>query len=185
MRLKKKKNKNIRTRKAPFYVLAEKLMENLRILNEVKECPDCKTLIEENMKICPKCGNEFKDRLTYEENMEYIRGYIQDKIYTQNEIIHELDNKLTKYEKIIEENELLDLFGLKKQLEPIHNTKWKEFSIWEFPRGRPPSFSTKTLIDKINQQQSIINKFKELIKIIRANNLEEFFLDIPEVHLPR
>ena len=98
-----RKNKNIRSRsrKAPFYVLAEKLMENIRILNEIKVCPDCKTVIEENMKICPKCGNEIKNKLTYEENMDYIRKYLIDVRYTGSVEIHELKQEIKKLREII------------------------------------------------------------------------------------
>lgn len=182
MRSKKKKNKNIRTRKAPFFVLAEKLMENLKILNEIKECPDCKTIIEENMKICPKCGNHIENKLTYEENMDYIRAYIQDKIYTQNEIIQKLSKKLSRYEKIIEENELEDLFGIKREqdsmffspaLTEVHESTFPWPTGWPSQprdyrvirvddlRSRPPlNALVKDLQEKINKQQSLINKLR-------------------------
>jgi len=96
-----------RSRKAPFYVLADKLLENIRILNEIKECPDCKTIIEEKMKICPKCGNEIKNKITYEENLDYIRAYIQDVRYTGSVEIYGLKQDLKKLKEIIRNQNIL------------------------------------------------------------------------------
>jgi len=103
-----RKNKKIdrKKRKAPFFVLAEKLMENLRILNKIKDCPNCKTVIEENMKICPKCGNDIKNKLTYDENMDYIRKYLIDVRYTGSVIIHEKKQEIKKLREIIRDQNL-------------------------------------------------------------------------------
>jgi len=109
----KKNRKNIQ-RKPAFVIFAEKLMGNLKILNEINECPNCKSAIENNEKICPKCGTELKTK-TIKENMDYIRSYLQDVSYTQNETIQELVNEIKRFKKIIEENELEDLFGIKKK----------------------------------------------------------------------
>lgn len=86
------KKRNIKKRviqKAPSFIMAEKLIENLAILNQYSECPNCKKEIKKNHTICEKCGQELENILTYEENLDHIRDYLHDKIYTQTEIIHE------------------------------------------------------------------------------------------------
>jgi len=93
-------------RKAPFYTFAEKLLENLKILNEVTECPNCKNKIKEDMNICSKCGIEIQNKLTYEENLDYIRAYINDVRYTQNLIIEELKQDLGRLQEIIRDLKL-------------------------------------------------------------------------------
>jgi hypothetical protein len=80
-----KNRKNIQ-KKPAFANFAEKLIENLKILNEINECPHCKSTIENNEKICPKCGTELKIK-SIEENLEYIRAYLQDVNYTMHERI--------------------------------------------------------------------------------------------------
>jgi len=95
------KKRNIKKRviqKASFLIFAEKLMENLKILNEIKACPNCKNIIESNIKICNKCGTELKEKLTFEENMNYIRAYIQDIRYAHDDTTQRL---IENYKRII------------------------------------------------------------------------------------
>ncbi|MFW9879290.1 MAG: hypothetical protein ACFFG0_39940 [Candidatus Thorarchaeota archaeon] len=107
MKSKKRSKKNIKKIqiKPDFVIFAEKLMENLKILNEINECPNCKSVIENNEKICPKCGTELKTKTT-EENMDYIRSYLQDVSFTQNLIIEGQANKIKKLTKIIRDLKL-------------------------------------------------------------------------------
>lgn len=170
MKSKKKKNKNIRSRKAPFFVLADKLLENLKEINKIKECTNCGNVIEHPTKICHKCGSEIKNKLNYEENMEYIRAYIQDKIYTQNEIIQGLSRKLSEYKKIIEENELEDLFGMEKKREPV--------SVLEKPTDITPSmfpFNLRNSIDDQRFRERMLEKYgkknKEILDVSELNDL--------------
>jgi len=91
-----KKNK-----KAPFFVFADKLLKNLRIMNEVDKCQNCNKKIDKNINICPHCGSIIENKKTYEENLDYIRAYINDVSYTQNEIIHELELYIKRLVKTI------------------------------------------------------------------------------------
>ncbi|MBY8991918.1 MAG: hypothetical protein KGD58_14335 [Candidatus Lokiarchaeota archaeon] len=100
-----KKNRKKIQRKPGFVIFAEKLMENLKLLNEINECPNCKSVIENMEKICPKCGTELKTK-TIEENMDYIRSYLQDVSYTQNLIIEGQTNKIEELKKIIRDLKL-------------------------------------------------------------------------------
>ena len=96
------KKRNIKKKviqKAPFFIFAEKILENIAILNKYSECPNCKNEIKKNQIICEKCGHELGNKLTFEENMNYIRAYIQDIRYTQDEATQK---KIEIYEKIIE-----------------------------------------------------------------------------------
>jgi RNA polymerase subunit RPABC4/transcription elongation factor Spt4 len=107
MRNKKKSKKNRKStqRKPGFVIFAEKLMENLKFLNEINECPNCKRIIENNEKICPICGMELKTK-TIEENMEYIRGYLEDVFHSQNEKIRNLSHELKRFREIIRDLKL-------------------------------------------------------------------------------
>ena len=90
-----------KNKKAPFYVLAEKLLENLRIMNEDNECQNCKKIIDKNIRVCPYCGSIIENKKIYEENLDYIRAYINDVRYTQNQIIHELEHYIKRLVRII------------------------------------------------------------------------------------
>ncbi|MBA7553533.1 hypothetical protein ES705_46126 [subsurface metagenome] len=100
-----KKNRKQIQRKPGFVIFAEKLMENLKLLNEINECPNCRSVIENNERICPKCGTELKTK-TIEENMDYIRSYLQDVSYTQNSIIEGQANKIEELIKTIRDLKL-------------------------------------------------------------------------------
>jgi tRNA G26 N,N-dimethylase Trm1 len=91
--------------KSGFVIFAEKLMENLKTFNEIKKCPNCNSVIENNEKICPQCGTELNIK-TIEENMEYIRGYLQDVNYTMHEIISEHVREIYKLKEVIKDLKL-------------------------------------------------------------------------------
>lgn len=112
---KKKISKNLQEQPI-FALFAEKLMENIKNFNEIKECPNCKSIIENKEKICPQCGTELKSK-SFEENMAFIRSYLLDMSYTQNELIQVLGMEIKRMYRIIEENRLEKLFGIKKQKE--------------------------------------------------------------------
>ena len=87
-----------------------KILENVAILNQYSECPNCKKEIKKNQNICEKCGHELENILTYEENLDYIRIYLQDVSYTQNLTIQGQANEIKKLTKIIRENNLEEFF---------------------------------------------------------------------------
>jgi len=90
-----------KNKKAPFYVLAEKLLENLRIINKINECQNCKKIVGKDIRICPYCGSILENKKTYEKNLDYIRSYINDVGDTQNEIIHGLEQYIKRLVRII------------------------------------------------------------------------------------
>jgi len=88
-------------KKAPFYVLAEKLLENLRIMNKINECQNCKKKVDKDIRVCTYCGSIMENKIIYEENLDYLRAYINDVRFTQNQIIHELEQYIKRLVRII------------------------------------------------------------------------------------
>ena len=57
--------------------------------------------IDKDIRVCPYCGSILKNKKNYEENLDYIRAYINDVGDTQNQIIHELEQYIKRLVRII------------------------------------------------------------------------------------
>lgn len=104
--MRKRKIKKKVIQKAPFFIFADKILENVAMLNKYSECPNCKNEIKKTQIICEKCGQELGNKRTYEENLNYIRAYLHDKMYTQTEILQKLDQEIKTLKEIAKDVKL-------------------------------------------------------------------------------
>ena len=144
------KKRNIKKKviqKAAFFIFAEKILENIAILNKYSECPNCKNEIKMNLIICEKCGHELGNKLTFEENMNYIRAYIQDIRYAHDDTTQRL---IENYKRIIRGflknwplKELREEYStLSNRISPFDSNGFLDYSKFKL-LGKDSSISTK------------------------------------------
>lgn len=112
--------------------LAENMIEAFSKFNTQLRCPNCKNKItENNVRICPECGNNLVTHRTLKENKDFIRTYVKDLLYEQSLIIR----KLRKEIRSLKGEYILEEFPIIENNCPICGGKLKE------ERSNPPATS--------------------------------------------